>query len=68
MHLLVIEVDGPLYQLLEHAAQANHLSVEGECLRRLQGAPRQSSYLQALLAELRADEEQRLASANDQLA
>lgn len=66
MHRLVIEVDGQLFQLLTREAQAHHLSLEGECLRRLQGAERQSRYLQALLAELRADEEQRRAS--DQMA
>lgn len=66
MHRLVIEVDGQLFQLLAREAQAHHLSLEGECLRRLQGAERQSRYLQALLAELRAEEEQRRAS--DQVA
>lgn len=67
MHRLVIEVDLQLYELLRRAAQDHHLSLEGECLRRLQGADRQSRYLQALLADLRADEEQRRAS-DDQVA
>ncbi|MDU9402536.1 hypothetical protein RTH46_08520 [Pseudomonas sp. zfem004] len=66
MHRLVIEVDGQLFQWLAREAQAHHLSLEGECLRRLQGTERQSRYLQALLAELRAEEEQRRAS--DQVA
>ncbi|MFJ9989273.1 hypothetical protein ACIQSO_00905 [Pseudomonas putida] len=67
MHRLVIEVDLQLYELLRRAALDHHLSLEGECLRRLQGADRQSRYLQALLADLRADEEQRRAS-DDQVA
>ncbi|ANC04634.1 hypothetical protein VA602_07445 [Pseudomonas sp. MH2] len=67
MHRLVIEVDLQLYELLRRAAKDHHLSLEGECLRRLQGADRQSRYLQALLADLRADEEQRRAS-DDQVA
>ncbi|HGM5582226.1 TPA: hypothetical protein ACKP22_003938 [Pseudomonas putida] len=67
MHRLVIEVDLQLYELLRRAAHDHHLSLEGECLRRLQGSDRQSRYLQALLADLRADEEQRRAS-DDQVA
>jgi len=55
-------------QWLEHEARAHHLSLEGECLRRLQGAEAHSRYLQALLAELRADDEQRRARNSDQLA
>ncbi|MCO7513587.1 hypothetical protein NJF44_13440 [Pseudomonas guariconensis] len=68
MRRLVIEVDGRLYQLLENAARANHLSLEAECRRRLEGAERHSRYLQALLAELRADEEQRRANDNGRIA
>ncbi|MBF8722028.1 MULTISPECIES: hypothetical protein [Pseudomonas] len=68
MHRLVIEVDRQLYLLLEQAAQANHLSLEAECLRRLGDGERRSRYLQALLAELRADEEQRRANDNDRVA
>ncbi|KXG81666.1 hypothetical protein [Pseudomonas mosselii] len=68
MHRLVIEVDRQLLQLLEYEAKAHHLSLEGECLRRLQWAEAHSRYLQALLAELRADDEQRRASNSDQLA
>lgn len=55
MRRLVIEVDRQLYQQLESAAQVHHLSIEGECRRRLSGLECQSRYLQALLAEMRAD-------------
>ena len=68
MHRLVIEMDRQLYRLLERAAQANHLSLEAECLRRLGEGECQSRYLQALLAELRADEEQRRANDHDRVA
>lgn len=61
MHQLVIEVDARLYGQLAHAAQANQVSLQDECLHRLQGQGLRSRYLQALLAELRADEEQRRA-------
>jgi hypothetical protein len=67
MHRLVIKVDGQLLQLLEYEAKAHYLSLEGECLRRLQGAEAHSCYLQALLAELRADDEQRRASDRGEL-
>ena len=67
MHRLVIELDLQLYELLARAAREHRLSLEGECLRRLQGDGRQSRYFQALLADLRADEEQRRAS-DDQVA
>lgn len=59
MHRLVIEVDQQLYRLLENAARAHHWSLEVECRRRLGGAEGHSRYLQALLAELRAEDEQR---------
>ena len=52
---LTIEVDRQLYQQLEEAAQVHHLSLEDECCRRLAGLECQSRYLQALLAEMRAD-------------
>lgn len=68
MHRLVIEVDGQLLQLLEREAQVHRLSLEGECLRRLHGTEGHSRYLQALLAELRADEEQQRASSSGQVA
>ncbi|NIE77575.1 hypothetical protein F3J44_22430 [Pantoea sp. Tr-811] len=57
MHRLVIEVDGQLYQLLENAAQLHHVTLEAECRRRLATLECQSRYVQALLAEMRADEE-----------
>ncbi|CAI8779293.1 MULTISPECIES: hypothetical protein [Pseudomonas] len=59
MQRLDLELDEQLYQLLERAAQANNLSLEQECLRRLGGGERHSRYIQALVAELRADEKQR---------
>lgn len=62
MQRLSLEVDTQLYRMLQSAAQANNLSVEEECMRRLQGGERRSRYIQALVAELRADEEQRRAS------
>ncbi|MCG8292338.1 MULTISPECIES: hypothetical protein [Pseudomonas] len=68
MHRLVIEVDGQLLQCLAREARAHHLSLEGECLRRLQGGEPHSRYVQALLAELRADEEPLRASHSDQTA
>lgn len=59
-----LEIDSQLYRLLQGAAQVNNLSIEEECLRRLSGGERRSRYLQALVAELRADEEQRRESSN----
>lgn len=56
MHRLTIEVDRQLYQQLENAAQVHHVSLESECIRRLAVLECQSPYLQALLAEMRADE------------
>lgn len=60
--VLEIEVDAQLYQLLKLAAETSDLSIEEECRRRLEGGARRSSYLQALLAELRADDQQRRAA------
>lgn len=62
MTTVVLEVDPQLYQLLQAAATAHHLSLEEECRRRLAGEERPSRYLQALVAELRADDQQRRAS------
>lgn len=59
MQRLNLELDEQLYRMLERAAQANNLSLEQECLRRLVGGERHSRYIQALVAELRADEKQR---------
>ncbi|MCU1722341.1 MULTISPECIES: hypothetical protein [unclassified Pseudomonas] len=56
---VILEIDSQLFRLLQGSAQANNLSLEEECLRRLSGGERRSRYLQALVAELRADEEQR---------
>ncbi len=64
MHRVSLELDNQLYRLLQSAVQANNLSVEEECLRRLEGGERRSRYLQALVAELRADEEQRRESSH----
>ncbi|QZI69510.1 hypothetical protein K5F93_24620 [Pseudomonas protegens] len=62
MTTVVLEVDPQLYQLLQAEAAAHHLSLEEECRRRLAGEERPSRYLQALVAELRADDQQRRAS------
>lgn len=59
--ILEIEIDTQLYRLLKSSAETNHLSLEEECCRRLEGAERRSRYLQALVAELRAEDEQRRA-------
>ena len=59
MHRLSLELEPELYRLLKQAAQASNLSLEEECLRRLEGGARRSRYVQALVAELRADEETR---------
>ncbi|WP_043308563.1 hypothetical protein [Pseudomonas sp. ML96] len=58
MPKLTLELDLDLYRLLTQAARTNGLSLEEECLRRLEGGVRRASYMQALLAELRADGEQ----------
>jgi len=62
MTRIVLEIDTQLYQLLQSAADSNQLSFEEECRRRLEGSERRSRYLQALLAELRADDQQRRAA------
>lgn len=59
MKRMSLELDTELYWRLKRAASAHHLTVEQECLRRLESGERPSRYMQALLAELRADEEQR---------
>ncbi|WP_175651279.1 hypothetical protein [Pseudomonas sp. Marseille-P9899] len=61
---VILEIDSQLFRLLQGSAQANNLSLEEECLRRLSGGERRSRYLQALVAELRADEEQRRESSS----
>jgi hypothetical protein len=62
MYRMSLELDADLYRVLEQAAQLNHLTLEQECVRRLEGGERRSRYMQALVAELRADDEQRRAS------
>lgn len=61
MAKLVLDVDMELYRMLQQAARTNQLSLEDECLRRLEGGVRRSRYMEALLAELRADDAQRRA-------
>ncbi|ERI50572.1 hypothetical protein ACIGKL_05505 [Pseudomonas sp. NPDC077186] len=61
MPKLILEIDVDLYRLLQQAARTNQLSLEDECLRRLEGGVRRSRYMEALLAELRADDAQRRA-------
>jgi hypothetical protein len=58
MPKLTLDVEPELYRLLQHAARSNQLSLEDECLRRLEGGARRSRYMEALLADLRADDEQ----------
>lgn len=62
MQRVSLELDTQLYRLLLGAAQANNHSLEQECLQRLASAQRSSRYIQALVAELRADDEQQRAS------
>lgn len=62
--ILEIEIDTQLYRLLKSSAETNHVSLEEECCRRLAGAERRSRYLQALLADLRAEDEQRRAKSS----
>lgn len=59
MPSLTLEVDLDLYRMLLQAARTNGLSIEDECLRRLDGGGRRSRYMEALIAELRADEQPR---------
>jgi hypothetical protein len=56
MPKLILEIDVDLYRLLQQAARTNRLSLEDECLRRLEGGVRRSRYMEALLAELRAND------------
>ncbi|MBU2294357.1 hypothetical protein [Pseudomonas sp. NPDC079086] len=59
MPKLTLDLDVDLYRLLQQAARNNQISLEEECLQRLDGAARRSRYMHALLADLRADDEQR---------
>ncbi len=62
--ILEIEIETNLYRLLKSSAETHQLSLEEECCRRLEGAEPHSRYLQALLAELRAEDEQRRAKSH----
>ncbi len=64
MPKLMLEIDTELYQMLQEAARINQLSLQDECMRRLEGGVRRSRYMEALLAELRADDAQRRAERN----
>ncbi|EIK97874.1 hypothetical protein PMM47T1_05159 [Pseudomonas sp. M47T1] len=59
MKRISLELDSDLLRMLSQAAQANNVTLEEECLQRLDGAQRRSRYVQALVAELRADDAQR---------
>lgn len=61
MPKLILDIDVELHRMLQEAARINQLSLEDECLRRLEGGVRRSRYMEALLAELRADDAQRRA-------
>lgn len=62
MTRVILEIDTQLYRLLKSSAETHHLSLEEECCRRLEGIDLRSRYLQALVAELRAEDEQRRAN------
>jgi len=62
MPTVTLTLDKHLFSLLKRAADTNQCSFEEECVRRLEGAERRSRYVQALVAELRADDEQRRAT------
>ena len=57
----IVELETDLYRMLQEAARINQLSLQEECVRRLEGGGRRSRYMEALLAELRADDAQRRA-------
>ncbi|WPN48292.1 MULTISPECIES: hypothetical protein [unclassified Pseudomonas] len=62
MTRVILEIDTQLYRLLKSSAETHHLSLEEECCQRLRGSEHRSHYLQALVAELRAEDEQRRAN------
>lgn len=64
MPKLTLDLELDLYRLLQQAACTNQLSLEEECLRRLDAGARRSHYMDALLADLRADDEQQRAQRN----
>lgn len=61
MPRLIVELETDLYRMLQEAARINQLSLQEACVRRLEGGGRRSRYMEALLAELRADDAQRRA-------
>jgi hypothetical protein len=62
MEIIRLEVDQDLYRSLTEAARISHSTLEQECVRRLSQNGRRSWYLQALIAELRAADQQRRAA------
>jgi hypothetical protein len=62
MEIIRLEVDEDLFRALSEAARRCHSTVEQECVRRLSPSGRRSYYLQALVAELRAEDQQRRAA------
>ncbi|SDT45605.1 hypothetical protein SAMN05216496_4685 [Pseudomonas sp. Z003-0.4C(8344-21)] len=62
MARVVLEIDTQLYRMLPAAAETSQISLEEERCRGLAGGECRSQYLQALLAELRAEDEQRRAN------
>jgi hypothetical protein len=62
MENIRLEVDQDLLRSLTEAARSNHSTLEEECIERLKQNGRRSFYLQALVAELRADDQQRRAA------
>jgi hypothetical protein len=61
MEIIRLEVDQDLFRSLTEAARNNDSTLEQECMRRLKQNARRSYYLQALVAELRAEDQQRRA-------
>jgi len=61
MEIIELEVDQQVYRLLLEAAKSNHITLEQECVRRLASGGRRSCYMQALLADMRAEDIQRRA-------
>jgi len=62
MEIIRLEVDQALFRSLTEAARNSRSTLEQACVKRLKQDGRRSSYLQALVAELRADDPQRRAA------
>jgi len=62
MEIIRLEVDQQLLHALTEGARINDSTLEQECIRRLKQNGRRSCYLQALVAELRAEDQQRRAT------